>query len=74
LIARFPIGESGFAPYVFGGGGRQFDPIELWFGQVGGGLEFRFTPNVGLFTDVRYVLTDGAEDHGLARLGVRLVF
>ncbi len=74
LIARFPLGESGFAPYVFGGGGRQFDPIELSFGQVGGGLEFRFTPKVGLFTDVRYVLTDGAKDHGLARLGVRLVF
>lgn len=74
LIARFPIGESGFAPYVFGGGGRQFDPIELSFGQLGGGMEYRFTPKMGLFTDVRYVLTEGAKDHGLARLGVRFVF
>lgn len=74
LIARFPLGESGFAPYVYLGGGRQFDPIELSFGQAGGGLEFRFTPNVGLFLDARYVLTDGTDDHGLARLGLRLAF
>ena len=74
LIIRFPIGESGFAPYALIGGGYQFDPIELWFGQVGGGLEFRFTPNWGTFTDARYVITDGAEDHGLVRLGLRLNF
>ena len=74
LIARFPLGESGFAPYAYIGGGRQFDPIELSFGQVGAGVEFRFTPKVGLFLDGRYVLTDGAENHGLARLGLRLAF
>src|SRR5205823_5272640 len=27
LIFRIPLGQSGVAPYVFGGGGRQFDPI-----------------------------------------------
>jgi hypothetical protein len=74
LIARFPLGESGFAPYGYLGGGRQFDPIELSFGQVGGGLEFRFNAKWGTFADARYVLTDGAKDHGLVRLGVRLVF
>jgi len=74
LIARLPLGESGFAPYVYLGGGRQFDPIELSFAQAGAGLEFRFSPNVGLFLDGRYVLTDGAEDHGLARVGLRLAF
>jgi opacity protein-like surface antigen len=74
LIARFPLGESGFAPYLYIGGGRQFDPIELSFAQAGAGLEFRFTPNVGLFLDGRYVMTDGADNHGLARLGLRLAF
>lgn len=74
FIARFPIGESALAPYVYVGGGRQFDPIELWFGQVGAGLEFRFTAKWGTFVDARYVITDGADDHGLARVGLRLVF
>lgn len=74
FIARFPLGESGFAPYAYAGGGRQFDPIELSFAQAGGGLEYRFTREVGIFTDGRYVLTDGAKDHGLVRIGVRLVF
>ena len=74
LIARLPFGESGFAPYLYLGGGRQFDPLELSFAQAGAGLEFRFTPSVGLFLDGRYVLTDGAEDHGLARVGLRLAF
>jgi len=74
LILRFPIGETGLAPYAYVGGGREFDPIELWFGQVGAGLEFRFTPKWGTFADARYVITDGAKDHGLVRVGLRLVF
>ena len=74
LIARYPLGESGFAPYVYVGGGHQFDPIDLAFGQAGLGLEYRVTPRVGLFVDARYVLTDGAKDHGLARAGLRLAF
>jgi hypothetical protein len=74
LIGRFPLGESGFAPYVFGGGGRQFDPLELWFAQAGAGLEYRFTPEIGIFTDVRYVFTEETKDHGVARAGVRFAF
>jgi hypothetical protein len=74
FIGRLPLGESGFAPYAFGGLGRQFDPIELSFAQVGAGMEYRFTPEVGVFSDVRYVLTDGAADHGLIRVGLRLTF
>lgn len=74
LLVRFPLGESGFSPYLLGGGGRQFDPIELWFGQAGAGLEYRFCRNAGLFTDGRYVLTDGTPNYGLFRLGVRLAF
>lgn len=74
FIARFPIGETGFAPYAYVGGGRQFDPIELSFAQAGGGVEYRFTREIGVFTDGRYVLTDGAKDHGLVRVGVRFIF
>jgi hypothetical protein len=74
LIARFPLGTSGVAPYVFGGGGRQFDPIYLWFAHLGAGLEYRFTPRVGAFLDARYVFTDETKNYGLGRAGVRLAF
>ena len=37
LILRLPLGQSGFAPYAYGGGGRQFDMVEAWFAQVGAG-------------------------------------
>lgn len=74
LLLRFPLGKSGFAPYVLGGGGRQFDPIELWYGQAGAGIEYRFTHRAGLFADGRYVFTDGTPNYGLFRLGVRLAF
>ncbi len=74
LIGRFPIESIHLAPYVYGGGGRQFDPSKVWFGQAGGGLEFRFSPHVGLFADARYVFTDGTKNFGLGRLGLRLSF
>ena len=74
LTLRFPLGQGGLAPYIFGGGGHQFDMIQAWFGQAGGGLEYRFTPNFGLFTDARMVLPDKSSYYGVARLGVRFAF
>jgi outer membrane protein W len=74
LIGRFPIGHGGLAPYVFGGGGYQFDVIEQWLGNVGAGLEYRFTRNWGVFIDARYVFTDETKNYGLGRLGVRFSF
>lgn len=74
LIGRFPLGQSGFAPYVYGGGGHQFDPIELNYLHAGGGLEYRFTRRMGLFVDARYVFTDETPNYGLGRVGLRLGF
>ena len=74
LIGRFPLGHSGFAPYVYGGGGRQFDPALLNFLHAGGGVEYRFTRQLGLFVDARYVFTDETENHGVGRVGVRFAF
>jgi len=74
LIARLPIAETGLAPYVFGGGGRQFDPIYQWTLDAGGGLEWRFSPHVGVFVDARYVWADKTKDYGLGRLGLRFGF
>ena len=74
LIGRFPIGHGGLAPYVFGGGGYQFDVVEQWLGNAGAGLEYRFTRNWGVFIEARYVFADETKDYGLGRLGVRLSF
>jgi len=74
LIGRLPIGDTGIAPYIFAGGGYQFDQVEQGFGQGGGGLEFRFTEKWGLFVDARYVIADKTENYGLGRVGLRLSF
>jgi hypothetical protein len=74
LILRLPLGQSGFAPYAFGGGGHQFDAAKLWFGQAGAGLEYRFSPHVGVFLDARGVLPNETKYYGVARLGLRFAF
>ncbi len=74
VIFRYPIGQTGLAPYVYGGGGYKWDPVQTAFGQVGGGLEFRFTPHIGVFVDARYVLADRIRDYGVGRAGVRFAF
>jgi hypothetical protein len=74
LIGRFPIGHSGFAPYVLGGGGRQLDPVIQWTWDAGGGLEWRFTEHVGIFVDARFVWADDTKDYGLGRLGMKFGF
>ena len=71
LIVRFPLGQSGFAPYGFGGAGHGFDPIVHTSAHAGAGIEYRFSPNIGIFTDARYVWTDRMGNYGLGRLGVR---
>ena len=74
LIARLPIGNTGLAPYAFGGAGHEFDQVQQTFGQAGGGLEFRVTRYLGIFADARYVFPDKTKDYGLVRAGVRVSF
>jgi hypothetical protein len=74
LIARFPIMQSGLAPYVFGGGGRQTNPAWEWTGHAGVGVEYRFNPVTGLFTDARYTWVKHTSDEILFRAGLRFVF
>ena len=74
VVLRLPLEQSGFAPYVFGGGGRQFEEAKAWFAQVGAGIEYRFTPQIGAFLDARWVLPDETKYYGVARLGVRFAF
>jgi hypothetical protein len=74
LILRFPIDVVHLAPYVYGGGGYKFDPVDTRFAQAGGGLEFRLTRNLGIFADARYVFADRIADYGVGRAGVRISF
>jgi hypothetical protein len=74
LVGRFPIGRSGFAPYIFGGAGRQFDPVIQWVWDAGAGLEWRLAPHVGIFLDGRFVWCDDTKDYGLGRIGIKFGF
>jgi hypothetical protein len=44
-------------------------------GDVGAGLEYRFTPHIGIFSDARYNIVNGPKNNYLStRVGVRLAF
>ena len=76
LIFRFPIDNNdwGLAPYVFGGAGHTFDPIDRNSFHAGAGLEFRCAKGFGIFADARFIWMHRSDDFGLGRLGVRLHF
>jgi len=74
LIIRWPFESCGLAPYIFGGGGRSFEPEWEWLGHAGVGLEWRLNPNLGIFTDGRYEWLDHTSDRLLLRAGLRIVF
>jgi hypothetical protein len=74
LIGRLPIGNTGIAPYIFGGAGHQFDEVEQTFGQAGAGIEFRFAQHIGFFVDARYVFPGKTDNYGVGRAGLRLSF
>lgn len=75
LILRLPLDDAHLAPYIFAGGGYQWDPDEEEFVQAGAGLEIRVTPFWGLFIDARYRFYDDSDnDVGIGRLGIRLAF
>jgi hypothetical protein len=74
LIGRLPIGDSGVAPYIFGGAGYQFDEVDQKFAQCGAGIELRFAKHIGFFVDARYVFADKTENYGVGRAGLRFNF
>jgi hypothetical protein len=74
LIIRIPIDPSGFAPYIFGGGGRAFSPEWEWLFDAGVGVEYRLNTTTGIFSDARYIWADKNYDRLLIRAGLRIVF
>lgn len=76
LILRLPLQHRGFgfAPYGFGGGGREFKYTPQYTAHAGGGLEFRFNRYTGVFGDIRRVFTDKSPDYTMIRTGITLGF
>jgi len=76
LILRLPIDQLSMAPYLFGGGGREFKYLTQWTYHVGGGLEIRLNSHTGIFADGRRVFSDrdGVKDTALVRFGFRMGF
>ena len=93
LFLRYPICSMNLAPYLMVGGGANYGnvgggyvgapgsrPNRLagqGFGHVGGGLEYRVTETIGLFSDARYLFSgvSGLPNNQLLwRYGLRFAF
>jgi hypothetical protein len=76
LILRLPFGNSGFAPYLIGSGGRGMSPQWEWVYGGGVGVEMRFNPTTGIFSDARFFWNDKTTDDNrlVIRAGLRIVF
>lgn len=72
-ILRYPIEALRLAPYVLVGGGAGLGNFSYGYFNVGGGLEFRITPNIGTFVDSRWYVGNPANGSDI-RAGVRLSF
>lgn len=74
-LFRYPLLQvPGVAPYAFAGFGRQWAFSPQWLGDIGIGVEYRFTHSTAVFTDFRGVFAGNTSDYTLWRFGFRLVF
>jgi opacity protein-like surface antigen len=78
LFLRYPICGWNLSPYVMAGLGAVYGSNNdaVLAGTVGGGLEYRFTDNIGIFADARWLYNAEASDSGavLARTGLKFAF
>jgi hypothetical protein len=93
LFLRYPICSMNLAPYIMLGGGANYGNVGggyvnypnsranrlagQGFGHVGGGLEYRVTETIGLFSDARYLYSGvtGLNNSQLMwRYGLRFAF
>jgi hypothetical protein len=73
-IYRYPIRDTAFAPYGFGGFGREWTHAAQWMGHVGLGIEYRMQHQTGVFLDAREVFPSETKDYAVVRFGFRLRF
>jgi len=73
FIVRYPICSLNLAPYAMVGGGAAWDGTTVGYANVGGGFEYRFTNNIGLFADGRYFF-GGSGNVANIRSGLRFAF
>jgi hypothetical protein len=73
FFLRYPICSWNLAPYLLVGGGGAWDFVGTGYGNVGLGLEYRFTDNIGIFADGRYFY-GGTGNVGNIRAGLRFAF
>jgi hypothetical protein len=76
IYVRFPLWNTGLAPYIYGGGGRGMYPSWDWVYGGGVGLEFRFTPGIGIFSDARFLWSNESTllNTVTIRAGLRIAF
>jgi hypothetical protein len=74
IYLRLPIGDT-IAPYLVGSG-RGMTPIWQWVYGGGVGVDIRFTPKIGIFSDARFLWAHEATslDSLTIRAGLRLTF
>lgn len=73
FFIRYPICSLNLAPYILVGGGAAWDGDCVGYGNVGAGLEWRFTPHIGTFVDGRYFY-GGPGNVANLRAGLRFAF
>ena len=73
FFVRYPICSLNLAPYALVGGGGTWNGHGTGYGNVGGGVEYRFTDNVGIFVDGRYFY-GGTGNVANLRSGLRISF
>lgn len=73
FFVRYPICSLNLAPYALVGGGGTWDGHGTGYGNVGAGLEYRVTDNVGIFCDGRYYY-GGTGNVANLRSGLRIAF
>ena len=73
FFLRMPICQWNLAPYAMAGAGGAWDGEAKAYGNVGGGIEYRFTNHFGLFVDSRYFF-GGTGNVTNLRSGLRFAF
>jgi hypothetical protein len=73
VFFRYPICSLNLAPYAMVGGGAAWDGTTIGYGNVGGGVEYRITKNLGIFADGRYFY-GGTGNVANLRSGIRIAF